>query len=434
LLPLNAEVGIDPVNLEGGLRVRFIGFDGSILLDEHRRSGRLLWIGDAILAKTAIVQVRSTFVAPESGRYALGFAGLGNFSFRIDGNLRAEGQFFPEGTDPFMAFLNPPTQSFPVDVEAGDRLELELEHRPEDVHGIASVTFTVGYEEPFGSAQHERARAVEVAASADLAVVVVGTTDRIESEGFDRDTLKLPDGQDELVRAVIAANPRTVVVVNAGAPVIMPWLTDAAAVLLTWFPGQEFGSALADVIAGVREPGGRLPHTWPAREEDVPVWQVEPTDGRLYYSEGIHVGYREWLRRQAKGGPRPALAFGYGQGYTTWETGVLTLEPAGGSFRAVATIDITNTGSRPGKQVLQLYVSRVSPSVIDRPVLWLVGHATLRADPGETVEARMEIRERALQYWSTEERGWVTEPGEFSVVAGFAADAPRASASLMVEP
>src|SRR5207237_4573780 len=121
------------------------------------------------------------------------------------------------------------------------------------------------------TAEQERTRAVALARDADVAVVVVGTTERIESEGFDRSTLALPEGQDELVHEVAAANPRTVVVVNSGAPVSMPWRERVAAVLLTWFPGQEFGHALADVLLGRAEPGGRLPTTRASREESVPV-------------------------------------------------------------------------------------------------------------------------------------------------------------------
>ena len=138
--------------------------------------------------------------------------------------------------------------------------------------------------------------AAAAAADADVAVVVVGTTEEVESEGFDRTTLALPGRQDDLVRRVAAANPRTVVVVNAGSPVLLPWVDEVAAVLLTWFPGQEAGAALADVLLGVREPGGRLPTTWPRRAEDCPVLSTTPAGGRLRTT-------RSW--RSATGAGRP---------------------------------------------------------------------------------------------------------------------------------
>lgn len=412
LLPLDAGVAADPVSGEAGVRVRFLDAAGSVILDEHRLSGRLAWLGDPILADTAAVEVTATFTAPADGEYAVGFAGLGLFRFEVDGELKSDGLFFPEGTDPFMAFLNPPKQSFPVRLAAGQTVSLRLEHRPQLQAGLAAVMFTLGYEEPFAGAEEELERAVALAASSDVAVVVVGTTETLESEGFDRAGLRLPEGQDELVRRVLAANPRTVVVVNSGGPVIMPWLAEAPAVLLTWFPGQEAGAALADVLSGAAEPGGRIPTTWAAAEDDVPVWQVEPVDGRLHYSEGLHVGYREWARREAAGGPAPAIPFGHGLGYTRWTLGEPTLDGL------TVSVPVTNAGERAGKQVVQVYLSRVSESAIDRPVLWLAGYAVVRAEAGETTVATIELEPRSLQHWSVDDHAWRTEPGVFAVRVG----------------
>ncbi len=412
LLPLDAGVAADPVSGEAGVRVRFLDAAGSVILDEHRLSGRLAWLGDPILADTAAVEVTATFTAPADGEYAVGFAGLGLFRFEVDGDLKSDGLFFPEGTDPFMAFLNPPKQSFPVRLAAGQTVSLRLEHRPQLQAGLAAVMFTLGYEEPFAGAEEELERAVALAASSDVAVVVVGTTETLESEGFDRAGLRLPEGQDELVRRVLAANPRTVVVVNSGGPVIMPWLAEAPAVLLTWFPGQEAGAALADVLSGAAEPGGRIPTTWAAAEDDVPVWQVEPVDGRLHYSEGLHVGYREWARREAAGGPAPAIPFGHGLGYTRWTLGEPTLDGL------TVSVPVANAGERASKQVVQVYLSRVSESAIDRPVLWLAGYAVVRAEAGETTVATIELEPRSLQHWSVDDHAWRTEPGVFAVRVG----------------
>ncbi|WP_314147835.1 glycoside hydrolase family 3 C-terminal domain-containing protein [uncultured Leifsonia sp.] len=412
VLPLDARVSTDPATGEGGVHVRFLDADGGILLDEHRMGGRLAWLGDPVLGSTAVIEVTGTFTAPEDGEYAVGFAGLGLFRFEVDGELKSDGLFFPEGTDPFMAFLNPPKQSFPLALRAGQTVSLRLEHRPQVQPELAAVMFTVGYEEPFADQEAELQRAVELAADADVAVVVVGTTETLESEGFDRTGLRLPDGQDELVRRVVAANPRTVVVVNSGGPVVLPWLEKAPAVLLTWFPGQEMGAAIADVLTGAAEPGGRIPTTWAADEEDVPVWQVEPVDGALFYDEKLNVGYREWLRRQALGGPAPAIPFGHGLGYTSWTIGEPELD--GLALR----VPVTNTGDRAGKQVVQVYLSRVSESAVERPVLWLAGYAVVRSEPGTTTVATVEIEPRSLQYWSVDDHAWRTEPGTYAVHVG----------------
>jgi beta-glucosidase len=433
LLPLDIDIATDPVSGIPGLNVRFLGHDGTEILNEHRTSGRLFWVGDEILQRTAVVEVRAVVTAPSAGTYALGFAGLGDFTFTVNDEVRSHGLFFPEGTDPFMAFLNPPTQTFPIYLDEGERAEVLLVHRPAEVHGIASVTFTLGYEEPIGTAGDELERAVQAAARADVAIVVVGTTEHLESEGFDRADVNLPGDQDALVAAVIAANPRTIVVINAGAPVIMPWLDDAAAVLLAWFPGQEFGRALADVIVGAREPGGRLTHTWPTRQEDVPVWQVEPSDGRLLYSEGIHVGYREWSRREALGGPAPALAFGHGLGYTEWD-----LESAAvvscDTESTTLSLSVTNSGSRKGKTVVQVYASRVSASAVDWPTQWLVGFVVVHAEPGQTTSVETDITTRALQYWNTEESAWRSDPGDFALTIAWAADRSVLTLPITVGP
>ena len=147
---------------------------------------------------------------------------------------------------------------------------------------------------------------------------MVGTTEEVESEGFDRRRLALPGRQDELVRRVAAVNRRTVVVVNAGAPVLLPWADEVAAVLLAWFPGQEFGHALADVLLGAVEPGGRLPTTWPGRPDGLP--STRPVRGILAYEEGLRVGYR--------GDVAPRYAFGHGLGFTTWEYVAIDAPPA----------------------------------------------------------------------------------------------------------
>ena len=235
-------------------------------------------------------------------------------------------------------------------------------------------------------------------------VVVVGTNSKVESEGYDRTSLDLPGRQDDLVRAVARANPRTIVIVNAGSPVVLPWASDVAAVVQGYFGGQEFGTALAAVLTGAAEPGGRLPTTWPASMADVPVLEVTPTDGVLRYDEGIHVGYRAWLRTDTA----PAFPFGHGLGYTSWSWDAA--ERDGDDL----VVRLTNTGERDGRQVVQVYAERAESSV-ERPSRWLVGFATVTAAPGESVEARVTVPARRLAHW---DGAWVTEPGDFTLLAG----------------
>jgi beta-glucosidase len=417
LLPLDERTAVDPVSGEPGVRVRFRDASGDPVLEEHRDSGNLTWLGDSVLERTATIEVRSRFTAPADGTYSFGFSGIGEFTFILDGEQLKDGLFMPEGTDPFMAFLAPPSCTFPRTLRAGESVDLTLVHRPDTQAGPTMVAFTLGVEEPFGDPADELQRAVRTASEADAAIVVVGTTDRIESEGFDRASLRLPEGQDELVEAVLDANPRTLVVVNSGSPVVMPWFEKAPAVLLTWFPGQEFGTALGDVVTGRREPGGRVPTTWAATEEDVPVWQVEPSDGRLFYDEGLNVGYREWVRRQDAGGPAPAISFGHGLGYTSWH-----LERASIDENREVHGRVTNTGEREGKYVLQAYLSRTSPSKVERPALWLAGFATVHADAGHETDVDIQLEDRSFQHWSEDQGHWETEPGTYTVHLGTAVD------------
>jgi beta-glucosidase len=204
---------------------------------------------------------------------------------------------------------------------------------------------------------------------------------------------------------VAAVNPRTVVVVNSGAPVLLPWIDEVATVLVSWFPGQEFGNALADVLTGTVEPGGRLPVTWPASEEGLP--SVTPVNGELPYDEGLLIGYRWYLAT----GRTPAFPFGHGIGYTTWAYEEMAVH--GDSV----TVTVRNSGSRSGREVVQLYASRPD-SAVQRAPLWLVGCATVQAAAGETVEAVITIGDRNFRHWDSSAHAWTTEPGTYQLLAG----------------
>jgi beta-glucosidase len=277
---------------------------------------------------------------------------------------------------------------------------------------LPGATFQLNVDPPHGDPDAELDAAVALAAGADVAVVVVGTTEEVESEGFDRESLALPGCQDELVRRVAAANPRTVVVVNAGAPVLLPWAADAPAVLLAWFPGQEFGAALADVLLGDAEPGGRLPTTWPATEEGLP--SARPEDGVLAYDEGVFVGYRAYDRD----GRAPLFPFGHGDGYTTWEYASIEAPDAiaaGTGAGATVRVRVRNAGARAGREVVQVYAERPAGAV-ERPLRVLAGFAIASAEPGAEATVEIALDERALAHWDG--AGWAVEAGPLVLAAG----------------
>jgi beta-glucosidase len=331
------------------------------------------------------------------------------------------------GSDPFAAFLDPPERSAELDLDPDHEITLRVRHEIEPGPMLASLV--VGVAAAGATPEEELRQAVDAAASADVAIVVVGTTEAIESEGFDRRDLALPGAQDELVRRVAAANPRTVVVVNAGAPVLLPWRDEVAAILLTWFGGQEFGAALAAVLLGDVEPGGRLPTTWPGREEDVPVLSTTPVDGAIEYAEGLNVGYRAW----AWAGTEPAWPFGHGLGYTTWDyTRVHVAAPPAPDAPARLSVALRNTGSRFGREVVQAYLTRPD-SAVARPPLWLAGFAVVQAGPGEETHVALELPARAFAHWAGE-GGWQIEGGTFEVLIGPSATAHPLRATIDAPP
>jgi beta-glucosidase len=421
--PLGLRELRDPVSGEPGLRVRYSAA-GTQVHEEHRFSGRLGWLGEPVLARTTTIEVEALLRVEQAGRYAVGVAGVGLFRLEADGAVLVDEDIPREpGSDPFSAFLDPPERSAQVDLDPDCEVTLRLRHTI--TPGAMLASLVLGIAAARLDPEEELARAVEAAAGADVAIVVVGTTEAIESEGFDRRDLALPGAQDELVRRVAAANPRTVVVVNAGAPVLLPWRDEAAAVLLTWFGGQEFGAALAAVLLGDAEPRGRLPTTWPAREEDVPVLSTHPVDGAIEYREGLHIGYRAW----ARGDAAPAYPFGHGLGYTTWDyTSVHVAAPPSPEVPARVSIALRNTGPRRGHAVVQAYLSR-SDSAVERPTLWLAGFAVVAADSGEETHVALELPARQFAHWAGE-HGWVVEGGTFELRVGSSATEHPLRASI----
>ncbi|MFE4078729.1 beta-glucosidase [Paenarthrobacter sp. YIM B13468] len=406
---------INPVTREPGLRVSFLDGAGGELFTEDRRSTALVWFGgDAPVRDSSTVRLHTVYTPDETGTIRLGAATVGRTRLYVNDALLHESVIEMDGKDIAESFLAPPSSTVEVPVSAGVpmdiRVELDTAGRTGPLENALSVT--LGTEPADTDSEVLIIEAARAAREADVAVVVVGTNSRVESEGYDRTTLDLPGLQDRLVHAIAAANPRTIVIVNAGSPVVMPWRHEVAAILIGYFGGQEFGNALTDILIGTTEPGGRLPTTWPATQGPVPVLNTTPdADGKLRYAEGIHIGYRAWL----KTGATPAYEFGYGLGYTTWslDTFDAPAQAAAGMVLPL-TVTLTNTGNRAGKNVVQIYAEKPD-SAVERPVRWLVASAPVWAGPGETVTATIEVPTRLLAYW---DEGWTYESGEYALRLG----------------
>jgi beta-glucosidase len=265
------------------------------------------------------------------------------------------------------------------------------------------------------------AEAAAVAAGADYAIVCVGSTGEWETEGEDRWGLDLPGRQDDLVRAVVRANPRTIVVLQTGGPVRMPWLDDVPAVLQAWFPGQEAGHAIADVLLGKVDPGGRLPQTFPRSLADDPTHPLTPdvqypgAGGKVEYREGLYTGYRHVDRA----GTQPLFPFGFGLSYASFALSDLAAQPARLAPGETLSISVTvaNTSARAGSTVVQVYVRDLESSV-ERPAKQLAAFGKVHLAAGQSQTVQLTLDMRSLAFFDEAEAAWVAEPGEFELLVG----------------
>ncbi|MCF1598827.1 glycoside hydrolase family 3 protein [Streptomyces muensis] len=430
---LTYAVGADPNTelavADKGFELRAVcrDADGNVLGTGSAPNGQIQWMGDDLPDGVThdtlhTVELTGTFTPRETGAHTFGIKGIGAFELTVDGTTHFDGDQRPAKDDPFITFFGAPVAHGRSELTAGEPVEVSLTHVVEFADHIPMkvVAFTLNHQEPQRDADELIAEAVEAARHADTAVVVVATTDRVESEGFDRTDLTLPGRQDDLVRAVAAVNPHTVVVVNSGSPVELPWREDVAAVLLSWFPGQEGGAALADVLTGAHEPGGRLPTTWGSLS-DAPVTQVTPSAGELPYTEDVFIGYRAW----EKEGRTPSYPFGHGLGYTEW-----TYESAKVEGTTV-TVGLRNSGERAGREVVQLYLAPGEPDA-GRPARWLAGFAGVEAGSGETAEAVIEIPRRAFETWDETTNSWTFVKGSYEIQVSRSIADRRVTATINV--
>ncbi|MGH3304547.1 MAG: glycoside hydrolase family 3 protein, partial [Streptosporangiaceae bacterium] len=408
----------DPLTGAPGLHLEFTDADGAVTAAEHRASASLAWwdgVPDTIgWGKPGRIVLTTTFLPEESGNHLLSVSGVGGLLLEADGvTVIDDVTAVPD--DPVEAMTRPGELRAALWLEAGRPARLRVEFAPA-ADGAGPLAVRLGIV-PAADDDDLLAAAEKAAAEADAAIVVVGSAELTESEGFDRPTLALPGRQDELISRVAAVNDTTIVVVNSGMPVLMPWAEETAAVVYAWLPGQEFGTALADVLLGRAEPGGRLPVTLPAAETDSPVLDATPVGaGVLAYSEGLLIGYRGYDAV----GRVPRYPFGHGLGYTTWEYESVdcpTWLSEGGDLEL--SVRVRNSGSRPGKEVVQVYLAEPGdPPSRGRPVRTLAAFAVVRAAPGEVARATLKVPARSFARYDEFLASWITPGGEFTVQVG----------------
>ena len=361
------------------------------------------------------MRIDGTLVVPETGAWTFGLVQIGRARLTIDGGLVVD-NWEPTGrSDAFMGFASAEVTAS-VELVAGERHALSVEYT---LAGPSMGALAIGCTPPTPPDLLERA--VALAARADTVVCVVGTDGDWETEGNDRESMALPPPQDDLIRAVAAANPRTTVVVNAASPVEMQWASEVGAVLQCWFAGEEWGHTLADVLAGDVSPSGKLPTTIPIRIEDTPAFTNYPGErGEVRYGEGVFVGYRWYDAREVE----PRYCFGYGLSYTTFELdppSMSTTQLSAGRLldgeRVRITVPVRNTGERRGAEVVQCYVHDAQ-STVSRPPQELKAFAKLWLDAGARGEVTLELDRRSFAFWDVDTDSWAVEPGDFELRIG----------------
>lgn len=334
-----------------------------------------------------------------SGAYVLAFTGDDGFRVFLDDKKLIE----------LWDHHAPTTRTSEVQLETGKTYALRIEFFQDGGDYAAKFAWKPGGQAAF-------ADAIAAAKSSDVAVVCVSTMGS-EGEGNDRPSMELPGDQAALIRAVAGANHRTIVVLNNGTPVTMSdWLKSVPGVIEAWFPGQEGGAAIADILFGKVNPSGKLPDTLAARREDYPDFGNFPgMKNEVNYAEGIYVGYRHF----DKANVQPLFPFGYGLSYTTFGYKDLELSSATLAPDGVITVrvDLTNTGKRAGEEVAELYIHDLKPA-IDRPVRELKGFAKAALQPGETKAVQFELTPRDFAYFDVAGRQWKSNAGDYEIEVG----------------
>lgn len=409
-----------------------------IVAREQRPQGEAQWahMPEGVAFDTFHARLSLVVTAPEDGKYELSLVSTGLSRLYLDGELVVDnwGGWKPGGIP---AGLGSKEARAERPLRAGT-YKLVAEYGPRDFSAgtapLHAIRIGFGQRLPHSVV----AEAAAVAASADYAIVCIGSTGEWETEGEDRWGIDLPGRQDELVAAVLRANPRTVVVLQTGGPVLMPWLDAVPALVQAWFPGQEAGHAIADVLLGKAEPGGRLPQTFPRSLADdathplTPDVQYPGAGGKVEYREGLFTGYRH----VDKSGTQPLFPFGFGLGYASFELSDLVATPA--SLQPGATLSVSvavkNTSTRPGSTVVQLYVRDLAASV-ERPEKALQAFAKVYLEAGQAQTVQLTLDMRALAYFDDAQQAWIAEAGEFELLAGqSSADLPLHTRFALAAP
>lgn len=420
----------EPV-MEGDIKVEFFAHDdlgGEVVSSKELQVSVDFLYPEPVEGKIAqndfSCRASMDYTATETGPHSFGLHSAGKTRLKVDGEVVVEiwddwvkgRTFFEEGCDERTGL---------IELEKGKTYKVEMELLTVPAANLVNPAFRFGVSQPLGDAAI--AEAAAAATDCDTVILFVGRSGEWDTEGSDLDHIRLPGRQDELVYAVSAANPNTIVVLQTGGPVEMPWLDRVPAVLQAWYPGQEVGNAVADMLFGDAEPAGRLPQTFPRVWQDNPAHSDDPEvypgkDGKVRYAEELLIGYRHYDAKNIT----PMFPFGHGLGYTSFDFG--DLKVADNADGVLATLTVRNTGQRAGTTVVQLYVSDDQASV-SRPEKELKGFKKVSLEAGEETEVSIQLSARDFAFFDIENGCWTVEAGSFTIAAGLSAADLRATAT-----
>ncbi|MBG0771817.1 MAG: glycoside hydrolase family 3 C-terminal domain-containing protein, partial [Anaerolineaceae bacterium] len=348
------------------------------------------------------VRLSGYFVPKQSGRHTLGLKLVGWGKMAVGNKVivntwdanTPEGEWLAE-----------------IDLQAGTRYPISIEYKWTGDTRWRMLSF--GHLPPH--ADDLMGEAIGKAEKADLAIVVAGLTNEWESEGFDRPNMRLPGEQDALIKAIAGVNPNTIVVLNCGGPVEMPWLPDVAGVVQMWYDGQEQGNGLADILFGDVSPSGKLPITFPEKYEDNPSYENFPGKyGKVFYEEGVNVGYRFYDSQ----GVKPLFPFGFGLSYTRFDLFDLRIvENDRGQNEISVKVKVKNIGDYPGKEVVQLYV-REQVNNNDPCPKQLRSFQKISLAPQKTAEIEFVLDREAFWRFDVRKDAWSIRPGSYEIIIG----------------
>ena len=335
---------------------------------------------------------------PVTGTYNLSFSGDDGYRVYINGDLLID-RWVQEAVY---------TSDAQIHLEAGKTYDVRIEYFQNGGDAVAQFKWMI-------PGQTTYADAIDAAKKSDVAIVCV-SADGTDGEGQDRTSMDLPDNQASLIEAVSAANKNAIVVLNTGGPVTMPWLHHVPALLQAWYPGQQGGDAIADVLFGKVNPSGKLPDTFAVNRNDYPdAGNFPDVDNKVTYAEGIYVGYRHFDKNNIQ----PIFPFGYGLSYTTFKYSHLKLSASqiDAAGEITANLDVKNTGKRAGVEVVELYLHEQNPA-IDRPVRELKGFTKVALSPGETKTVQFHLSPKDLCYYDVDGHQWKADSGQYEIEIG----------------